>query len=90
MVATDVSQLLEQAGPTAKGYLKAAVAGIDEVFEPGYAKKNPQLVGVFMQVAAQDFNTAIAIKQREVEAEVKETAADELVGVIGELVDRIK
>jgi hypothetical protein len=44
--------LVNQAGPTAGQYLSEAVDKIDEVFGKGYARKHPELVGMFMQVAA--------------------------------------
>jgi hypothetical protein len=40
---------------TAEEYMRKAVTAIDELFGEGYAKKNPQLVGAFMQTAADDY-----------------------------------
>lgn len=51
---------MEQAGWTADTYLGAAIKYIDKRFGKGYAKKNPQLVGAFMQTAAIDFAVLFA------------------------------
>lgn len=55
----DAQQAMKQAGMTACTYFHAAIESIDEAFGPGYAKKHPQLVAVFMKVCAIDFKTAI-------------------------------
>lgn len=54
----DGDTALRQAHYTAETYMVEAVREIDKLFGEGYAKKNPSLVGVFMQVAAADFHTA--------------------------------
>ncbi len=58
-VTADGTTLMRQAPMTAEYYLRGAVEQIDSVFGDGFAKKNPQLVGVFMQVSAQDLHTAM-------------------------------
>ena len=56
-----IETLMNQAGPTAAVYLRAAVDAIDEKFGEGYAAKHPELVGAFMQVCAQDFDTGVRV-----------------------------
>ena len=55
-MSTTPETLMKQAGWTAGDYLEAAVEKIDKKFGKGYAKKNPQLIGAFMQTAALDFH----------------------------------
>ncbi len=50
--------LMRQAGYTAEEYMKAAVESIDSLFETGYAKKHPELIGVFMITAVLDYSAA--------------------------------
>lgn len=47
--------LMRQAPMTIEVYLLEAVKIIDEQFGSGYAKKNPELVGSFIQACASDF-----------------------------------
>lgn len=58
-VTADATTLMRQAPMTAEYYLREAVDQIDRVFGSGFAKKNPELVSVFMQVCAQDLHTAM-------------------------------
>lgn len=51
--------LLEQSWKTADEYLLRAIRCIDERLGEGAAQQSPQLVAAFMQVAAQDFATAM-------------------------------
>lgn len=53
--------LLRQSWITAEDYMAHAVRSIDEQFGEGFSKKNPALVGIFMEVAAKDFRTAAMI-----------------------------
>jgi hypothetical protein len=57
-ISADWGTLLTQASDTAESYFNRAVRHIDERFGDGYAAKNPQLIGAFMQTAAIDFATA--------------------------------
>ena len=57
--------LVHQAWKTAGLYMENAVREIDEIFGEGYAKKHPELVAVYMQVAAKDYDTAARIKVAE-------------------------
>ena len=58
-VTADATTLMRQAPMTAEYYLREAVEQINAVFGDDFAKKNPQLVGVFMQVSARDLHTAM-------------------------------
>jgi hypothetical protein len=48
---------------TVDTYLSQAVKRIDTEFGKGFAKKNPGLVGAFIQAAASDFNYAVLAQQ---------------------------
>jgi hypothetical protein len=52
---------MRQAWMTADEYLRFAIKCIDERLGDGYAKKNPDLVGKFMHVAAMDFAAATEV-----------------------------
>jgi hypothetical protein len=54
-MSTTAEKLMEQASWTSTSYMNDAVDSIDKKFGKGYAKKNPQLIGAFMQTAALDF-----------------------------------
>lgn len=58
-IAADSETLLKQAPWTARDYLMHAIHDIDEQFGEGYAKRNPELVGRYMQTCALDFGAAI-------------------------------
>lgn len=58
-VSATVETLMKQAPMTAQKYLRDALEGIDAALGQGEAKKNLQLVGVFMQVCAIDFATSV-------------------------------
>ncbi len=47
--------LMRQAGITTGYYLAYAIEEIDQRFGEGFAKKNPALVGAFINAASQDF-----------------------------------
>jgi hypothetical protein len=51
-------EMMGQASRTANEYLIHAVDSIDRALGEGYAKKNPELIGAFMQAAALDFLTS--------------------------------
>lgn len=57
-ISADGATLLRQASMTAMEYFDKAVSHIDKSFGEGYAKKHPELVAAFMQVAASDLNYA--------------------------------
>ena len=46
--------LMRQAGYTSEEWMRQAVKSIDSQFDEGYAKKNPALVGAFIQGAGLD------------------------------------
>ena len=46
--------LMRQAGYTAEEWMHQGIKAIDGVFGEGYAKKNPALLGHFMQAAGLD------------------------------------
>lgn len=56
---TDEDKLMQQAWKTASDYMMWAKSEIDALFGKGYASRHPELVGVFMTTAAQDFDTMI-------------------------------
>lgn len=57
-ISASWTELMRQAGSTAAEYMARARKEIDSEFGEGYAIKHPELVAVFMQVAASDFNSA--------------------------------
>jgi hypothetical protein len=56
-IMPEADLFLKQAGMTAHHYLFQAVKSIDQAFGEGYAKANPELVGVFIQTCAADFHS---------------------------------
>lgn len=60
-VLASATELVRQAGATARSYLNEAVSSIDEIFGAGYAKSNPELVATYMRTAAQDYHSAILL-----------------------------
>jgi len=48
---------------TANTYLRKAIESIDNAFGEGYAKKNPVLVGAFIQAAAMDMGASVLAQQ---------------------------
>ena len=56
------TELMRQASMTADAYLNNAVNRIDATLGEGYAAAHPELIAVFMQVCAQDFDTAISMQ----------------------------
>jgi hypothetical protein len=53
--------LLRQAPMTAHDYMMHAISDIDELLGKGYAAKHPELIAAYMQTAAIDFATGIAV-----------------------------
>jgi len=51
--------LMSSAERTAHGYLRAAVASVDEVLGKGSAAKFPQLVVAFMDAASKDYHASM-------------------------------
>jgi len=66
----NTDELYRQTFLTAEDYFNDAVRKIDKKFGEGYAKENPELVKGYMQVLAQDFDTALKTKTLE---ELRET-----------------
>ena len=64
-VTEDLNVLMDQAVATSERYLRKAVDSIDKQFGPGYASKNPELVGAFIKVCAMDLDTALKTAARE-------------------------
>ena len=58
-----VETAFEQSMMSASAYLRRAVQEIDQVFGAGYAKKNPELVMVFIKTCQTDFEGALKYKQ---------------------------
>jgi len=54
-ITTTFTEMMQQAWATADLYMGRAVKCIDRQFGDGFAKKNPALVGAFMQTASLDF-----------------------------------
>ena len=52
-------ELMKQAVMTAQDYLAYGVEKIDRIFDGGYAKEHPELVGAFIQTCAADFHTTM-------------------------------
>ena len=50
--------LMRQASMTANDYMWDAIRDIDILLGEGYAAKHPELIGAYMQTAAQDYHTA--------------------------------
>jgi len=64
-ITANFDELFRQAKGTAASYMETAVDNIDKLFGVGYAKRNPELVAAFMQVAGNDFFcTALAQRMR--------------------------
>lgn len=61
-IEASADTLLRQASMTAAEYFDKAVRHIDDSFGDGYAKKHPELIAAFMQVAASDMNYATLAK----------------------------
>lgn len=61
-IEADFTTLMRQASMTASEYMREACTEIDALFGEGFAKKHPELVATFMQVAASDYNSASTAK----------------------------
>lgn len=64
-VTADTETLFRQAPKTAHDYMRNAIHDIDEIFGAGYAKKNPVLVGAYIQTCALDFGAAVITRALE-------------------------
>ena len=62
-ITADFHTLMDQAPGTAAVYLNEAIESIDKAFGEGYAKKNPSLVGAFIQASAMDMGHAVLAQQ---------------------------
>ncbi|MDB9486392.1 hypothetical protein PN492_07500 [Dolichospermum circinale CS-537/01] len=71
---------------TAIQYFNEAVSHIDGCFGDGYAKKHPELIAAFMQVAASDMNYASLAKAQ---SECVEYLAEKLESSIESLAEKI-
>jgi hypothetical protein len=60
LIEASPETLIRQASMTAAQYMYEGIREIDKVYGEGYAKKHPELLGVFMQVAASDFAATLA------------------------------
>ena len=58
-MSVSMETLMDQASDTAHCYMHRAITSIDKKFGEGYAKKNPTLVGAFMQASSQDFQAMV-------------------------------
>lgn len=65
LISGSWDQLVIDASATAHTYLSSAIRYIDEELGDGYAKKNPALIGQFMQVAGQDFVAALQVSAKQ-------------------------
>jgi len=83
LVRIGSGELLQQAMLTASDYMSKAVWELDREFGEGYAKKNPDLVGVFMRVAAADFDTGLRVA-------AQENLEESLVAVLEQLATAIR
>jgi len=54
-ITTTFTEMMQQAWATTDHYLSKAIECIDRQFGMGFAKKNPALIGAFMQTASLDF-----------------------------------
>jgi hypothetical protein len=61
-ITANPTELLQQASMTAHDYLREAVKRIDGELGEGYARKNPGLVGAFMQAASLDMGSTTIAK----------------------------
>jgi hypothetical protein len=84
-ITASYETLLDQATYTAGCYLGGAVRSIDSLFGDGYAKKNPGLVGAFMQTAVADFSAALSVIASQNVAEALRAAVFDLGDVAGSL-----
>jgi hypothetical protein len=78
-ITASYETLLRQAPMTAKEYMLAAVANINEQFGDGYARQHPELVAAFMQVCASDYNnSAVIIAIQEAAELISESLTEDL------------
>lgn len=57
--AMSTEKLMEQAAGTARGYLVAAIANVDELMGDGASQKHPELVAALVQASATDYLAAM-------------------------------
>jgi hypothetical protein len=62
-ITANFHTLMRQASLTAADYMDAAVEQIDRKFGDGFSKRNPALVGAFMNASALDLAAAIIAQQ---------------------------
>jgi hypothetical protein len=62
-ISADFRTLMEQASGTVARYLWQAIEAIDKAFGKGYARKNPSLVGAFIQASATEMTQAVIAQQ---------------------------
>jgi len=62
-ITADFHTLMDQAPGTAAVYLNEAIESIDKALGEGYAKRNPSLVGAFIQASAMDMGHAVLAQQ---------------------------
>lgn len=55
-------QHFENSSMATHDWMLRAVRDIDEIFGEGYARANPQLVGMYIQTAALDFLTGFGLQ----------------------------
>ncbi|MEF9965743.1 MAG: hypothetical protein RR779_15365 [Comamonas sp.] len=61
-ITADFSTLTQHATMTVDGYLRTAIASIDEALGKGYAAAHPDLVAAYIAAAASDCNAAVTAK----------------------------
>jgi hypothetical protein len=74
------TDMMRQAHMTAEEYFDAAIKSIDGAFGNGYAKDHPELIVGFMAASAQDFHTAMFVKNAEALTSAIREVADGLAG----------
>lgn len=57
-ITSSAPDLMEHAVKTANDYMADAILMINKQLGNGYAQQHPELIGAFMQTAAQDFKTS--------------------------------
>jgi hypothetical protein len=60
-ITAEPETLVRQAALTTADYMRDAVNEIDKTFGDGFAKKNPELVGQFIQTCATDYSAAAVV-----------------------------
>ncbi len=83
---------MRQASMTTCEYFWNAIKDIDDKFGEGYAKQNPQLVGDFMKVASQDFDSMTRFSEDGIMSDTDRLALaiEDNIGTIGDLVTQLE